>query len=148
MIEDLLTAFPWFDHPEGMKFVEVAKNDHRTVGHWLFVPGSISVFHRVKQCDEIWAIHAGRLTLHVVEPAGKHRVLQLGLAVAAGERPMAVVPAGHWQAAELPAGAAYAFGSNVCAPGFSYAGLELARRADLCRAHPQHTGLITRLTRG
>lgn len=147
LLKSLLTTYRWFDHPEGMKFVEVEGNAQRSVGHWLFQPGSVSMFHRVRNGDEIWAIHAGSLRLHLIDPAaGEHREVRLGMSVQAGERPVAMVPAGHWQAAELPEGVPLAFGSNVCAPGFSYDALELARRDELSAAFAPHAELITRLT--
>lgn len=147
LLQSLLTSYRWFDHPEGMKFAEIEGNEHRSVGHWLFEPGSMSAFHRVHRCDEIWTIHSGSLRLHVIDPTtGEHREVGLGMSVQFGERPVAMVPAGHWQAAELPDGVPLAFGSNVCAPGFSYDALELARREDLSAAFPVHAELITRLT--
>lgn len=147
MLEHLLKAYPWFDHPEGIKFVEVERNACRSVGHWLFLPGTFSAFHRVMNCDEVWAIHAGRLLLHVLTPAGEWQQLQLGPAVERGERPVATVPAGCWQAAEIPPGGPYAFGTNICAPAFEYSALQIAERNELRRAYPQHTPLVTRLTR-
>lgn len=149
ILKSLLDAYRWFDHPEGMKFVEIERNERRSVGHWLFEPGAMSAFHRVSGCDEIWAIHSGSLWLHVIDPAtGEHREVRLGMSVQAGERPVAMVPAGHWQAAELPENVPMAFGSNVCAPGFSYEALELARREELSRCFPRLAELITRLTPG
>jgi predicted cupin superfamily sugar epimerase len=66
--------------------------------------------------------------------------------LAAGERPVIVVPQGHWQAAEVPPGVPYALGSNVCAPGFSWDSFELGDRPALIEAYPEHRDLIMRLT--
>jgi hypothetical protein len=38
MIDDILAAYDWFDHPDGPKFVETHRDEHRTSGHWLFPP--------------------------------------------------------------------------------------------------------------
>ncbi len=146
-VESLLTAFPWFDHREGPKFVETHRDAHRTSGHWLFLPGAFSAFHRVTNNEEIWAIHAGRLLVHVLAPDGTLRTLRLGMDVDAGERPVVTVPTGHWQAAELPPGVPFAFGTNVCAPCFHYTEFALASREELAAAHPAHRALIERLTR-
>lgn len=147
MRDVLFKAYPWFDHPEGMKFSEVTRNAERSVGHWLFLPGALSVFHRLQAIDEIWAIHSGRLLLHMIDPStSEHRTVRLGVNVQSGERPVAMVPAGHWQAAELPDAESFAFGSNICAPGFSYAALELARGGELARTYPQHAAVCARLT--
>jgi len=146
-VEDLLAAYAWFDHPDGPKFVETHRDAHRTSGHWLFLPGAFSSFHKVLNNEELWLIHTGRLLVHVLEPGGAHQVLRLGMDFHAGERPVVTVPAGYWQAAELPEGEPFAFGANVCAPPFSFEQFSMARREDLLREFPHHAGLIMRLTR-
>src|SRR5688572_29925209 len=108
MLDEILGRYPWFDHPEGMKFAEVHVDRHRSVGHWLFLPGSMSAFHRVNHCEEIWAIHAGRLTLHVIDAAGVHTQFRVGLDLRSGDAPVVTVPGGNWQAAELPTGIPFA----------------------------------------
>jgi len=145
MLAHLLNAYDWFDHPEGMKFVETHQDAFRTVGHWLFLPGTISAFHRVLNCEEIWAIHLGRLRLHLIEPDGQYRSVPLGLDLAAGEVPVVTVPKGHWQAAELLEPVPFAFGANVCAPGFRYSEFQLGKRGELSALFPAHADLIGRL---
>lgn len=146
-LAQLLAAYPWFEHTEGIKFAELERTAQRSIGHWLFLPGTFSAFHRVTSCDEVWAIHAGHVLLHVLTPAGGLSELQLGPNAGDGERAVATVPAGAWQAAEIPPGEPFAFGTNICAPPFAYEALEMATRADLSRAYPRHTDLIRRLTR-
>ena len=148
MIDDILAAYEWYDHPDGPKFVETHRDQYRSSGHWLFLPGAVSWFHKVLNNEELWLIHAGRLLVHVLDPDGTHRILRLGIDHAAGERPVVTVPAGHWQAAEIPEGTPFAFGTNVCAPPFSFEKFYVARREDLLREFPNHVDLITRLTRG
>lgn len=147
MLDDILASYEWYDHPDGPKFVETHRDQYRTSGHWLFLPGSFSAFHKVLNNDELWLIHAGRLYVHVIEPAGGHSMLHLGLDLTAGEQPVGVVPAGHWQAAELPGGVPFAFGTNVCAPPFTFEEFKIASRSDLSREYPAHRDLIHRLTR-
>lgn len=146
-LSDILAAYDWYDHPDGPKFVEVHRDEHRTAGHWLFLPGTFSSFHRVLNGEELWLIHAGKLHVHVIESSGKHTLLRLGLDLRSGERPVAAVPAGHWQAAELPADAPFAFGTNVCAPPFSFDQFSIAERDVLIRQYPAHNTLVHRLTR-
>jgi uncharacterized protein len=144
----LLEAYDWYDHPEGPRFVETHRDQHRTSGHWLFTRGQISAFHRVLDSEELWLIHAGRLVVHVIGDDGEHRSWTLGLDLARGERPVLSVPRGALQAAELPPGEPYAFGTNVCAPGFTFErSFELCARDALVAALPQHRDLIARLTR-
>ncbi len=147
LLDDILSTYDWFDHPDGPKFVETHRDAYRTSGHWLFLPGAISVFHRVHNNEELWLIHTGRLLVHVLDPGGAYHLLRLGADFAAGERPVVSVPAGHWQAAEIPAGTPFAFGSNVCAPPFLYEKFDIAHREALLRAYPNHADLILRLTR-
>ena len=120
ILDVILTSYDWFDHPEGPKFVETDRNEYRTSGHWLFLPGVFSSFHKVFNNEEIWLIHIGRLLIHVLDPNGIHHTLLLGTDFTAGERPVITVPVGHWQAAETPDGTPFAFGTNVCAPPFSF----------------------------
>lgn len=149
MIDEILAAYDWFEHPDGPYFfVETHRDAHRTSGHWLFLPGAFSSFHKVRNNEELWLIHSGRLLVHVLDPAGAHHVLRLGSDLTAGERPVVAVPVGHWQAAEIPGGTPFAFGTNVCAPPFSYEEFAIARRDELLQDFPEHAELIERLTRG
>jgi len=147
MIDDILAAYDWFDHPDGPKYVEAHSDAHRNSGHWLFLPGVFSSFHKVGNNEEFWLIHLGRVLVHVLDPDGTHHVLRLGTDLAAGERPVVTVPVNYWQAAEIPEGTPFAFGTNVCAPAFSYEEFAIARREDLLRDFPDHAALIMRLTR-
>lgn len=142
----LLAAYAWYDHPEGPKFVETHRDEHRTSGHWLFLPRAISAFHRVLNNEELWIAQRGRLTVYVLDERGALSEHALGNDVAAGERPVLSVGRGLWQAAELPAGEPFAFGANVCAPCFHFERFELAQRAVLSAEYPQHRALIARLT--
>lgn len=145
-VERLLAAYAWYDHPEGPKFVETHRDPHRTSGHWLFLPGATSAFHRVLDSEELWLAHQGRLIVHVIDPDGGHRAHLLGPDPAGDARPVLAVPVGWWQAAELAPGEPFAFGANVCAPGFSFERFELAARDALVAAFPAHRALIERLT--
>jgi hypothetical protein len=147
-LDALLAAYAWYDHPEGPKFVETHRDEHRTSGHWLFLPGAISAFHRVLDSEELWIAQRGRLTVYVIDERGALTEHALGNDVAAGETPVLAIPRGLWQAAELPAGEPFAFGTNVCAPGFCFERFELARRAALSAEFPRHRAWIERLTHG
>lgn len=143
----LLAAYEWYDHPEGPKFVETHRNSERTSGHWLFLPGAISAFHRVQNNDELWLIQRGRLLVHTVDDAGHHVVHRLGTDPERGERPVLEVKKNCLQAAELPFGEAFAFGSNVCAPAFSFDELTIRTAPELSEMFPPHAGLFQRLAR-
>ncbi len=146
-LEDILLAYDWFDHPDGPKFVETHRDAYRTSGHWLFLPGAFSSFHKVTNNDELWLIHIGRLLIHVLDPEGDHHIFRLGTDFSLGERPLVSIPAGYWQAAELPEGTPFAFGANICSPPFSYENFDIACREDLLRDYRYHSEVILRLTR-
>ncbi len=146
-VEELLSMYSWYDHPDGPKFVETHRDAHRTSGHWLFLPGAVSYFHKVTNNEELWLIHAGRLLLHVLNPDGSYQLLRLGLDYGADERPVQAVPCGSWQAAELPEGTPFAFGANVCAPAFSFDEFGIAGLDELLKQYPAQAEVIRRLVK-
>jgi uncharacterized protein len=118
-------------HPEGGYFREtfrdvVPVNGDRaasTAIYFLLRAGEISRWHRV-DATEVWHWYAGApLALDVADAKGTRR-LTLGVNLAAGERPQAVVPVHAWQRAQSQ-GAWTLVGCTV-APGFEFARFELA----------------------
>jgi predicted cupin superfamily sugar epimerase len=134
-IIDLLGMRP---HPEGGWFVETFRDAHAifdadnpagrpasTAIYFLLEEGQVSHWHRV-DAVEVWHWHAGAalaLSISVTDDDAPI-VLTLGGDLMAGERPQAVVPRRHWQSA-VSFGAWTLVGCTV-APGFDYAGFELA----------------------
>ena len=121
-------------HPEGGRFREtfrdpavVAGRAASTAIYYLLRDGERSHWHRV-DAAEVWHWYAGApLSLAVVEAKGQAlTTATLGGDLRAGERPQLIVPAGHWQSARS-AGAWTLVGCTV-APGFEFAGFELAPR--------------------
>jgi uncharacterized protein len=119
-------------HPEGGWYAETyrapAGDDERASVSsivFLLAAGEASHWHRV-DATEIWHHHAGApLELRIAAtddgPAAVHR---LGMDLAAGERPQAIVPPGAWQAARS-LGEWTLVGCTV-APAFEFDGFELA----------------------
>ena len=91
-LKELLQAYNWYDHPEGPKFVETHRDQYRTSGHWLFLPGAISAFHQVLNNEELWLIHEGKLLIHEIAPDGNHLVHRLGKDIQTGEKPVIEIP--------------------------------------------------------
>ncbi len=145
-LDELLRAYPWYDHPEGPKFVETHRDEHRTCGHWLFLPRAVSAFHRVLNSDELWIAQRGRMLVHTLDACGAHEQHVLGFDVAAGEKPVLEIARGMLQAAEPAPGEPFAFGANVCAPCFHFHEFELTPRAELLALYPQHRELVLRMT--
>lgn len=157
----LVEALDLRPHPEGGWYREVhrsgqsvdlpggGRRDACTAIHYLLEAGSFSAFHKV-DADEVWTVASGGpLELVILDPAGKElRVVALGTDPLAGQSPVAVVPAGSWQAARPGDGAAYALCVCVVAPGFEFDGFEMARRDALLAAFPEHAKAIRAFTRG
>ena len=117
-------------HPEGGWDREMWREGaggrgHATAIYFLLEAGQRSHWHRV-DAAELWLFHAGTpLRLLIAERAGAPvEQIRLGPDPLAGDRPQAIVPPHWWQAAEAPNG--WALVSCVVAPGFDFAGFELA----------------------
>ena len=150
-IQTLKQAYALRPHPEGGWFAEVytAPFEHggRALAgsiHFMLEGGDVSHLHEI-DCDEIWYYHEGcgmRITL--LTDGGLTRLL-LGPDVEAGQRAMAVIPAGAAFAAENLDPAGYTFVSCATTPAFSYEGFRLIGRGELERRFPRYCGEIRRL---
>lgn len=118
-------------HPEGGWYAETFRDNansqaraHATAIYFLLAADEVSAWHRV-DASEIWLWHAGApLVLTMSGDGVNASSVRLGADLRAGERPQAVVPAGHWQTAESLG--AWTLVSCVVAPGFEFSGFELA----------------------
>ncbi|MBU6442486.1 MAG: cupin domain-containing protein [Alphaproteobacteria bacterium] len=118
-------------HPEGGWFRETFRDSgsegaraHSTAIYFLLREGEASHWHRV-DAVETWHFYRGaplRLSLAGGEGAPVHHVL--GHAVEEDQQPQLVVPKGVWQAARSLG--AYTLVGCTVAPGFEFAGFELA----------------------
>lgn len=94
---------------------------------FLLLPGEASAWHRVRS-DELWFHHRGgplELALGGTDDRpGEATAITLGSDILASERPQALVPAGHWQAAR-PTGEEAVLVSCVVSPGFDFADFTL-----------------------
>jgi predicted cupin superfamily sugar epimerase len=119
-------------HPEGGYYRETFRDPMRnesgrhasTAIYFLLEAGQISHWHRV-DAAEVWHFYAGApLSIGVSRTGDDVSRHQLGVDLAAGERPQFVVPAHWWQSAQS-LGAWTLVGCGV-APGFDFAHFELA----------------------
>jgi predicted cupin superfamily sugar epimerase len=129
---DIIAQFRLQPHPEGGHYRETFR-DTRTDANgraastailFLLARGERSHWHRV-DAAEIWHHYAGAALLLEIVEDGRRQSVQLGSDIAAGETPQAIVPAYAWQAAHST-GAWTLVGCTV-APGFDFAGFELAK---------------------
>ncbi|SRR5690606_11373887 len=134
----LIAVLGLHPHPEGGHFrevfragAEVEPRDGRgtrsalTTIYFLLRAGEVSRLHRVAS-DEAWHFYEGDpLELGWLDAQGTFRRVRLG-PVGEAAAPVAVVPAGCWQAAR-PLGAYALVGCSV-GPGFDFADFELVSR--------------------
>jgi predicted cupin superfamily sugar epimerase len=134
LLAESLTLSP---HPEGGWYrqtwassVTVTLLDGRvrptaTLILFLLPAGESSAWHRVAS-DELWLAHTGLVSLELggdgAEPGPAQR-LAVGVDVAAGQQPQALVPAGTWQRT-VPSDSD-AMVSCLVSPGFDFADFEL-----------------------
>lgn len=124
---DLIDHLNLQPHPEGGHYRETVRlidgpdgRSRMTAILFLLREGERSHWHRV-DADELWIWQAGSpLTLAI----GGGEIVTLGNNVAGGQQFQALVPSGQWQSAEVASG--WALVSCVVAPGFDFAGFELA----------------------
>lgn len=130
----LIEALGLSPHPEGGWYRETwrepardaaADRGHATAIYFLLETGQRSHWHRV-DAAELWLFHAGTPLDLLVAPdeAGPVDTIRIGADPLGSEQPQGLVPAGWWQAAETRGG--WALVSCVVAPGFDFAGFELA----------------------
>ncbi|GAB7004152.1 cupin domain-containing protein [Nocardioides sp. AN3] len=138
MEDDLIRTLGLRPHPEGGLYrqtwvspetVELPDGRVRptaTLIYFLLPAGASSAWHKVAS-DETWLAHTGVVSLQY-GGAGPSpvdgEVVRVGVDVAGGESPQAVVPAGVWQRTQ--ASEAEALVSCLVSPGFDFADFELA----------------------
>jgi predicted cupin superfamily sugar epimerase len=129
---DVIRLLELKPHPEGGHFRETFRDARTGEGgraastaiYFLLARGERSHWHRI-DAVEIWHWHAGAaLELEIAAGNDPRQRVVLGIDLAAGERPQAIVPARAWQAART-LGDWTLLGCTV-APGFEFTKFELA----------------------
>ena len=129
---DVIRLLKLEPHPEGGHFVQTFRDATTVNGrpastaiYYLLARGERGHWHKV-DAAEVWHYYAGApLTLEMAaSERGPIERVTLGPDLAAGQHPQAVVPVHVWQAA-ASLGDWTLVGCTV-APGFEYAGFELA----------------------
>ena len=130
-VSDLIDLLSLKPHPEGGHFRETFRDtagvDGRaasTAIYFLLAAGEESRWHRIDSA-ELWHWYGGAPLLLSASGNGRDVVeLRLGMDLAAGERPQALVPGGSWQSARS-LGSWTLVGCTV-APGFLFEKFEIA----------------------
>jgi predicted cupin superfamily sugar epimerase len=129
--DDVIAMLGLLPHPEGGHYRETFrdKSDHEqraasTAIYFLLKAGERSHWHAV-DAAEGWHHYAGApLLLEMSPPGGAITQVRLGKDFARGERPQAIVPAGHWQQAKSLG--KWALVGCTVAPGFTFEGFTLS----------------------
>lgn len=128
---DMIALLKLAPHPEGgyyrETYVDPVTREGRALStciYFLLPEGVTSRWHRV-DAVETWHWYAGYpLELRIADNAQHATRHVLGNDFTQGQRPQAIVPAGHWQQA-VSQGAWTLVGCTV-APGFQFEGFEIA----------------------
>lgn len=129
--EDIIHELGMQPHPEGGWYVRTFRDSpgeargHSTAIYYMLQAGERSHWHRVHDAAEVWHYYAGApLTLRLSEDGTSSETITLGVDLASGERPQAIVPANWWQAAETTGD--YTLVGCTVAPGFEFSSFEMA----------------------
>jgi predicted cupin superfamily sugar epimerase len=152
-LDDVVSRLGLEPHPEGGWFRETWRGepgpDGRSVGTSIYFAVSSDSPSRLHRVDaaELFHWYAGDpVEQLVVTVDGSADVRRIGAALAADERPQALVPPGAWQGLRVSGPAGWALLGCTVSPGFEFAGFELAGPAEvdrLRRALPDLADLIT-----
>ena len=160
----IIEKFSLTPHPEGGHYsetyrsTEIAQTDSlpenmqgqrsfSTGIYFLLEANQISHLHRIKS-DEMWHFYDGApIRLHIISKEGAYSNHVIGRNVLEGQVPQLVVQGGDWFAAEVIDDNTYAFVGCTVAPGFDFKDFVLPDRKELIELFPEHTEIITRLTR-
>ncbi|KGD87690.1 cupin domain-containing protein [Rhizobium sp. YS-1r] len=129
-IQEIIRVLDMQPHPEGGWYAETFRDDnggtrgHSTAIYYLLEAGQRSHWHRVRDAAEVWHFYDGDPLLLCISDGTATEKVTLGIDLAKGERPQAIVPADAWQAAE-PLGRFTLVGCTV-APGFEFSSFEMA----------------------
>ncbi|SHK37014.1 hypothetical protein SAMN02745194_04779 [Roseomonas rosea] len=126
----IIAALDLRPHPEGGHYRETWRDSPEDGGRgagtailFLLAAGERSHWHRV-DAAEGWHWHAGAPLLLRISDGGTPAMYRLGPDHGPGETPFAMVPKGHWQAAESLGG--WTLVGCTVSPAFTFEGFELA----------------------
>lgn len=113
--------------------------------YFLLQQGQFSAFHKIKS-DELWHFYYGdALIIYEIDQQGNMITHKLGNNPDKGESFQILIPAGNWFAARVAEGSEYTLCGCTVSPGFDFEDFELADKASLLAAYPQHETLINAL---
>lgn len=163
--EEIIKKLGLVPHPsEGGFFREIYRSDEKikkdhlperfgsgrrfsTSIYYMLTPDTFSSIHRLKS-DEIYHFYLGdTVTMLLLFPSGKSKIITLGTDIMSGQKLQVMVPRNTWQGSFLNAGGEYALMGTTVAPGFEYDDFEAGKREQLIEEFPEQGELILKLTK-
>ncbi|GGD25832.1 cupin domain-containing protein [Hyunsoonleella pacifica] len=163
-VQKIINQLQLQPHPEGGYFKETYRSkgiitqehlskeftgnrNYSTGIYFLLTSDTFSAFHKINQ-DEMWHFYNGQpLTLHIISPKGTYSKIVIGNNLEQNEVPQFTVPAKYWFAAEVLKNNSFALVGCTVSPGFDFRDFKMPERAFLLSKFPQHSQIITKLTR-
>lgn len=151
-------------HPEGGYYKETYRSSLKVSPHclpdnfngernmatgiyFLIENGNFSALHKIKS-DETWHFYYGD-ALEVIEinEEGIIKITHIGSDLLEGETFQYTVKANNWFGSRVKEGGNLSLVGCTVYPGFDFNDFELAKRENLIMTFPQHSKIITELTR-
>ncbi len=145
--KELISYLNLIPHPEGGYYKETYRSNDLSVTnignkrnlstaiYYLLEGLDKSHLHRI-QSDELWFFHAGKPLEVVFIENGIWKSIVLGLDLANGEIPQAMIPAGLWFGSHIKEQKGFCLVSCTVAPGFDFNDFEMANRDELSIIYP------------
>ncbi len=140
-------------HPEGGYYKETYRSsgtvstatgnrNYSTAIYFLLEEGNFSALHKIKS-DELWHFYTGdALEIIEITKTGNLKITELS-----EKNFQYCVPSGNWFGSRVEKGGKFSLVGCTVAPGFDFADFEMAKKDLLLKEFPQHSEIITELTR-
>ncbi|TYA71356.1 cupin domain-containing protein [Seonamhaeicola marinus] len=163
-IKRIIEQLGLLPHPEGGYYKETYRSNgiitntnlndsfsgdrnYSTGIYFLLTSNTFSAFHRINQ-DEMWHFYKGSpLKLHIISETGTYSEVIIGNDVLNNQTPQFTVKARDWFAAEVIDNGDYSLVGCTVSPGFDFRDFNLPKREMLISKFPEHTAIISKLTR-
>ncbi|WP_158969343.1 cupin domain-containing protein [Paraglaciecola sp. L3A3] len=161
--QQLVEALELEGHVEGGYFRQTFKADNRpmidtdngqrvtmtSIYYLLSAESPIGHFH-MNQSDIMHYFHAGDpITYSLLQADGSLQTVVMGSDPTQGQVMQMMVKGGVWKASQIPTDGKYGYGliGEAVSPGFDYKDMQLGETDKLIQQFPQHSELITELSR-
>ncbi|MES2567694.1 MAG: cupin domain-containing protein [Bacteroidota bacterium] len=163
-VENIVQELNLLPHPEGGYYKETYRSElkvsqsclpadfsgERNIAtgiYFLIEKGNFSALHKIKS-DETWHFYYGD-ALEVIEINEKGELTQtkIGPDLRNGEKFQYTVKANTWFGSRVSSKGNFSFVGCTVYPGFDFQDFKLGKKHELILQFPEHSGIITELTR-